>query len=213
MYVCHERPIAENEIRMLQEEIRKIEHARKTSPISFLGCFACTLPLSLIVFAIKPHDPINRWGALIMLVTFAVLIAAVQVSIAREGKNTVRRMRAAMREGSVEEHRVTSERCIKIEDDEGEIPTLYFFDAGALGTVLVSEDDLDPKEMPNTDFTLTYILDSAGFVWHMHIRLDGKPLEPLDLLLRADIRRDFDYDRATLLPRHFDDLREELLRL
>jgi hypothetical protein len=212
MYVQRQRPLSDAEARRLRKQIAQLQTTIREIPKNSLGCLAGLSLLCVLVFAIKPGDPVNRWGALILFGVFILIAAASGLQSARELRRSLRELERAIEAGTVEEHHVVSDRCLKVEDDIGDHGNYYYFDVGAQGTFLLSDQDVDlnGKKLPNSDFTLTHTLSETGRLLDMRLRTAGERITPDEVFLLTKVEVDPGPDGARLLPESFDAVRETL---
>lgn len=212
MYAHRQRPLAESETRRLRKQITQIETTVREIPKTSLGCLGGLSLLCVLVFAIKPGDPVNRWGSLILFGVFALIAAASGLQSAQELRRSIRELERAIASGTVEEHHVVATRCLKVEDDIGDHGNYYYFDVGSQGTFLLGDVDIDlnEKKLPNSEFTLTHTLTENGRLLDMRLRTGGERITPEETFPLTKVEVDPGPHGARLLDEPFEAVREAL---
>lgn len=205
-YSKQQRPLADREVRRIRKRIRAFEKVIREAPKNGLGCLAGLSLPCIVVFAIKPHDPVNRWGSLVLFAVFAVIIAATCFFNVREWRQMIQRIARTIDHGTIQEHRVVSTRCFKVYDDDGEYDDIFFFDVGESGTLVLSDYDLETRRFPNSDFTAVYTFNERGKREDFYIRCEGKAMTLIEEISRGEAKKFLDCDAIELIPIPFDEV-------
>ncbi|RYG44056.1 hypothetical protein EON79_15730 [bacterium] len=164
------------------------------------------IPLCGLVYVVKPSDPINRWGALILFGVFVVLTIGIGLHTSWENRRHVRRLQEAQEHGSVTEIQIVSSRCFRIEDDD--IGSDYFFDLEEEGVVILNDTEIRASKFPNSDFKIVEVCGRDGEELLTKLRFHGERLTPVRVFIREELPDPPEYPESEIVPAKF----EELLR-
>jgi hypothetical protein len=206
MFEVRERPMGEKETRRLRRRIATLEGTIRALPRRAIGCLAVLSGICLLVVVIKPGDPVNRWGALVLLGVFILLTLVTGLSSARELRAKIRQVEETLREGTVTEYRVVASRCFKVAegDDEG---ADYYFDVGDQGTVMLSDYEVRSGQFPNSDFT---VLEFKGSAEAAIVTCHGKRLKPIRVVSREEEGDVTEYEQLKPVPATLEDRLREM---